>query len=122
VIEYLPRGLSVAILTPFPSQWFDVGGRTRAFRVFTAIEAVLIYFLVGGFLLRIAEVRRLGTQPAAVLLFVLLSAIPMCLIVANLGTLFRLRLQFLLPLVMLLCGVDIWSGYRQLYQQLLWRR
>lgn len=122
VIEYLPRGLCIAILAPFPWQWFDVSGRTRIFRAVTAVEAVVVYFLVVGFLLRMVDVRRLGMQSAAVLLFVLLSAIPMGMIVANLGTLFRLRLQFLLPLVMLLCGVDIWRGYRQLYQRLVWRR
>lgn len=120
VVEYLPNSLGIALLSPFPWQWFDVSGRTRAFRIFTALEALLMYVLLAGFLLRVPHWRRyVNVQTGTVLLFVVISAIPMCLVVANLGTLFRLRLQFVLPLIVLLCGADVWSGYRQVMHQLV---
>ena len=118
VVRYLPKSLSLALLAPFPWQWFDVDGQTKAFRTLTALETLLMYVLLAGLLFRASQVRRYtSVQTVTVLLFIVVSAIPMGLVVANLGTLFRLRLQFLLPLMMLLCVVDVWSGYRQVLQQ-----
>ena len=127
LVAYLPRSLSIAVLAPFPWQWFDVGGRTRAFRAFTAVEALLVYFLLAGVLGSVwkayrhlgiqaagREVRRsLGIQTVAIWCFIVFIAVPMSLTVANLGTLFRLRLQFVLPLAVLACLVDIPGLYRR---------
>ena len=131
ILAYLPRGLSVAFLAPFPSQWFDLAGSTRWIRGLAAIEMVLIYLLLIGFGGRVCqllmdhrglEFRRFFSMPVAViLLFVVLVAVPMSLTVANVGTLFRLRLQFLLPLWILACLVDTPEAYRSTAQRLrLW--
>ena len=114
-LVYLPRGLSLALLSPFPWQWFDTGGRTRVFRIGSMVEVGLIYLLLLAFLLRIREARKyVGIRTGIVLVFVALTAIPMSLTVANLGTLFRLRLQFLIPLLLLMCVVDVLGFYRRL--------
>ena len=114
VLSYLPRGLAIAFLAPLPWQWFDAGGRVGILRPFAAIEMVLIYLLLGGVLLSLPELHKhLGVHTAVLLSFVLLVAIPMSLTVANLGTLFRLRLQFLLPLWVVVALLDIVGGYRR---------
>ena len=115
VLAYLPRGLSIALLSPFPRQWFDTGGRTGVFRIGSMVEVLLIYLLVFAFFGRMREARKyLGIRTGVVLVFVALTAIPMSLTVANLGTLFRLRLQFLIPLLLLICVVDVLGFYRRI--------
>ena len=114
-LAYLPRGLSIALLSPFPRQWFDTGGRTGVFRIGSMVEVLLIYLLVFAFFGRMREARKyLGIRTGVVLVFVALTAIPMSLTVANLGTLFRLRLQFLIPLLLLMCVVDVLGFYRRI--------
>jgi len=113
-LDYLPRALSVAFLGPFPWQWFDTSGSTRWFRSLTAIEMVLIYLLLIGFVARSAHLRwYAGRHIAIILLFATIVAVPMCLSVPNIGTLFRLRLQFLLPLFLLVCLVGVPGVYRR---------
>ena len=120
-LSYLPRALSLALLGPFPWQWFDTKGRTGVFRSFAAFESVLVYLLIIGAALRVRDLRRAWDPRAApVLLFVILVAIPMAIVVANLGTLFRLRLQYLLPFVLLLCLADLPDVYRRLTER-VWR-
>lgn len=106
LITYLPRALVIGLLAPFPWQWFDTKGSTGIMRMLAGIEMVLLYYLL--FTSLIAGVRRLLTRMSAEGLFVLaviaLTAIPMCLVIANLGTLFRLRLQFFLPLLIVIAG------------------
>ena len=82
-----------------------------AFRTYVGLSILLLL----AFLWRIREARHyLGMRTGVVWLFVILTAVPMSLTVANVGTLFRLRLQFLIPLLLLMCVVDIPEFYRRL--------
>ena len=106
VLWYLPRALTIAFFAPFPSQWLEISGRTKALRVLAAFEVLLIYLLFVGCVVRIRHLRSvLSLQAMAIWCFVFLVAVPMGITVANVGTLFRLRLQFLFPLILLLCSL-----------------
>lgn len=114
VFAYLPRGISLTLLAPFPRQWVETGGRTRHLRAFAAAEMLLIYLLVGGLLVRLRQFHRHpGVLTGALGFFILVTMLLMGLTVANVGTLFRLRLQFLLPLLLLGCLVGVPDAYRR---------
>jgi tetratricopeptide (TPR) repeat protein len=99
VLGYLLRAISHTLLAPYPWQWFDSRGATGPFKRLSAMEALLLYAvllpsIVG---LGIAIGRR---SPDALFLagFVAAMTVLLGLAVSNLGTLFRLRLESLLPL------------------------
>jgi tetratricopeptide (TPR) repeat protein len=105
LITYLPRALLIGFLAPFPSQWLDTQGSTGIMRTLASADMVLIYLLLpfiglGGWRL----VRRPRLEGLVVLAFILLTATAMSLVVANLGSLYRLRLQFVLPLLVVAGG------------------
>jgi cytochrome c-type biogenesis protein CcmH/NrfG len=103
MLHYLPRGLALGLLAPFPWQWFDPHGSTGIMRSLAGIEVALIYLLLPGMVLGMIRLTRQSRiERYFFLVAVSLMVISMSLVVANLGTLFRLRLQFLLPL--LLCA------------------
>lgn len=100
LLAYLPRAMVIGFLAPFPWQWFDVGGSTGIMRIFAGAEMVLIYWLIPGLLLgvwRILQQRR--AMGYFILAFIGATIVPVSLVVANVGTLFRLRLLFFLPLL-----------------------
>jgi len=116
LIKYLPRALLIGTLAPFPSQWFDTKGSTGVMRTLAGIEMICLYFLFPGILMSIWHMVRRGNAAGVFLLtFTLLLAMGLSLVVANLGTLFRLRLQFLLPLVMFAPIGHPMTAYRRLY-------
>lgn len=103
LLGYLPRALSLALFAPFPRQWVEAAWHGSIGQVLAALDVLLIYWLLVSVL--IASVRhgvRVSAEGLLLLGFSALVALPMCLTVANFGTLFRLRLQFLLPLVLLM--------------------
>ena len=115
LLTYLPRGLLIGVLAPFPWQWFDWKGSTGGMRLLAGGEMILLYFLlpivVFGIRRIISERRLDGLFVAAV---VLATLVPVSLVVANLGTLFRLRLLFMLPLLIIIAVGDPIERYRRL--------
>lgn len=105
LVTYLPRALAIGFFAPFPWQWFDTRGSTGVMRTLAGLEMLLLYFLMPAVLSGVWSVLK-QRRPEGVLLvaFVLLTAVPLSLVVANVGTLFRLRLSFLLPLLLLAAG------------------
>jgi len=100
LLTYLPRALAIGFLAPFPWQWFDLAGSTGIMRLFAGLEMVLIYLLMPAMLIGMLRlVKRRDAGGLFIAAFILLAATSMSLVVANLGSLFRLRLQFLLPLL-----------------------
>lgn len=100
VIGYLPRALQIAFLAPFPSQWFRTDGATGAFRLFSSFEMVLIYLFLPAFLAAGWSLwRRRGVFGQALVCFIVVSALALTLTVANLGIHFRLRMQYILPML-----------------------
>jgi hypothetical protein len=100
LLRYLPRALAIGLLAPFPSQWFDTKGSTGIMRAFAGVEMVFLYLLlpamlVGGW--RLAASHRF--EAYVLLAWIAMTAVPLSLVVANFGTLFRLRLAFILPLL-----------------------
>ena len=116
LITYLPRALLIGVLAPFPWQWFDTKGSTGVMRTLAGIEMLCLYFLFPGILVSIWHMVKQGNAAGFFLLtFTLLLAMGLSLVVANLGTLFRLRLQFLLPLLMLAPAGRPMVAYRKLF-------
>ncbi len=101
MIAYLPRALAIGLLAPFPRQWFDTKGSTGVMRTWSGVEMIMIYLLLPGILYGMCRVMMSRRAEGFLLLaFVVLLAVPVSLVVANLGTLFRLRLLFVLPLLL----------------------
>lgn len=113
-ILHTVRAMAMAMLGPYPWQWFETEGRTKLFRLLAMTEVLVVYLFMGMALVRgplFSRYRRLSL--CVILLFVTIVAVPMSITVVNLGTLFRLRLQFLLPLLLLACLV--WAPAPRLY-------
>ena len=113
LITYLPRAMAIGFLAPFPWQWFDVRGSTGVMRMFAGLEMLLIYLLLPGLCVgiwRTVAARR--ADGFFLVAFVFATAIPISLVVANLGTLFRLRLMYLLPLLIVAASGKPLAVYR----------
>ncbi len=105
LVRYLPRALLIGFLAPFPPQWFDTKGSTGIMRTLASADMLLIYLLIPALLIGIWDVvRRRRADGILLLVFVFVVAVPMSLVVANLGSLYRLRLQFVLPMLVLAGG------------------
>lgn len=113
-VRYVPRALAIALLAPFPSQWFDAAGSTGRMRGLSSMDMVLLYLLLPGMAVGVWRSLWAGPRRLYLVLFVLITAVAMTFVVANLGTLFRLRLQFLLPLLIIAAAGDPLGGYRRL--------
>jgi hypothetical protein len=99
MLRFLPRAVGHALLSPYPWQWFDVGGGTGAFKALSALDVLLIYAVIVPLIAGLAAVVRRGSPDALYLaLFVLVTTVMLGVVVSNVGTLFRLRLESLLPL------------------------
>jgi len=102
LLQYLPRALAIGFLAPFPRHWLDTKGSTGVMRLLAGGEMVLVYLLMPAALLGIWRVvRRREVGGLLLLAFILGTASAISLVVANLGTLFRLRLLFLFPLLIM---------------------
>ena len=118
LLRYLPRSLMMALLAPFPSQWFDVSGSTGVMRVCAGAEMLLIYALLPSVLTGM-WLMAMHREPGGLLMlfFATLVMITEALVIANLGILFRLRLLFLFPLLIMAAGAGVLSPYRKIMRQ-----
>lgn len=100
MVTYIPRALFIGLFSPFPTQWFDVQGTSGKMKLCAIIEMTLFYGLFFSVLRGMVRILR-RCEPAGLFLLAAVAAIavPMSLVVVNIGTLFRLRLQFVLPLL-----------------------
>lgn len=108
VIVFAPSLLAAAFFSPAPSDWFRPNGGTGPFKALGGIETLAMYVLVGPLLIGAVLAVR-SRRPGALLLvlYVGISALLAALSIANLGTLFRFRLVFLLPaMVLASAGID----------------
>ena len=120
LLRYAPRALAVGFLAPFPRQWLDIRGSTGVMRAMAGVEMLLWYLLVPCAIVGMWRWVR-HPQPGALFLLatIFAIAIPLSLVVANLGTLFRLRLLFLLPLLLVAAAADPIDLYRRLGQRVV---
>ena len=99
VLRYIPRAVVHVLLSPYPWQWFDIGGGTGPFKALSAVEALLLYALIVPLIAGLGAAVWRGSPDALYLAaFVVGETVALGLVVSNLGTLFRLRLESLLPL------------------------
>jgi len=118
VVGYLPRAFTLAFLSPFPTQWFDTGGQTGAFRLLSSIEVVLLFVLLPSMLFACGVlIRRHGEVGQTVVAFSLLAAFVLSFVIINVGILFRLRLQYLMPLLAAIGISGLSRPYRFLFRR-----
>ena len=102
VFAYLPRAIQIAFLAPFPTQWFEQGSynTTTLMRRVSAVEMIGVYV---GLVLLPLSLWQWRRRPE-IWVFVLFCAGMMVaygLVIANIGSLYRIRYPFLMPLVAL---------------------
>ncbi len=111
LIRYIPRSLSLVFIEPLP-HWWGPGASVGSARYLSGLDAVLLWVLLPGSLAGIVRaVRRSDGGNAIIMFSVLLLGTILGLIVTNFGTLFRLRLQILLPAAVL--AADGWDLLRR---------
>jgi hypothetical protein len=107
----VPRGVALAMFTPFPWDWLSPSGDTGVFRKLAGIEVALLIALTPFCTIAMVNAARFGRSEAWLfLVFVGAAATALGVSVANLptmgdyvdGILFRLRLQFVVPMFILL--------------------
>ena len=98
VVRQIPYGMTYAMWGPFPWQWFSTG-ETGVFRQIAAGEVILLMCLTPWLYLGVVRGLRSRRDDAWLLIAFAVTALSlMGVMVTNLGILFRLRLQFLIPL------------------------
>jgi hypothetical protein len=111
VIRYIPRALEIGYLAPFPSMWFKSGYSVGLLgRVISGLETTLTYLI--EILACIFVWRHKGEFGAWLLvLATVLGMVALGLVVANLGTLYRMRYPFWILLVIMGVGslVDLYK-------------
>ena len=97
IVAYVPRALDLAFLSPSPAQWFRSGAGTGSAAEFSAVDAVLLWILMPGLIVSLAEVLRHPTRSnLAVAFYIVGLGLLFGLAIPNLGTIFRLRLQIVM--------------------------
>jgi len=96
MVEYLPRGLQIALWAPFPDTWFSDFALTH---VVGWAETIAWYLLMPGILVTIYYRRTPGVILAVV--FAIGFLVVYGYVTANVGTLHRVRYPFLFVLVLL---------------------
>lgn len=111
VIKYSPRALQIAFFSPFPNLWFSEGKKEAGttMRIVSTFEMLVIYFCLAGLPIYIWRNRH---QPAVwVVVLVCTSILTVyALTIPNLGSLYRFRYPYLMPLVCF--GLLGWFGSR----------
>lgn len=101
IVWYLPKAMRNVFLSPFPWEWPEIVSH-QAGRAFIALEMLLVYFLLASALFSLPALMSAGNIAAwFFLVFVLILSVPLGVAMPNLGTLFRLRLQVLVPLMLI---------------------
>lgn len=105
LITFVPQGLAYGLLAPFPWEWFSAVGDTGIFRPLSAIEVLLIFAVTPFFVIGVGKaVRTLDSEPWFLAAFCVVGLVLLGLAVTNIGIIFRLRLQFLVPLFVILAA------------------
>ena len=93
------RAVVNVFLAPYPWQWFELGGGTGVFKALSAVEALLVYVFILPLITGLVVVVCRGSADGLYLaVFVTATTVLLGFVMTSLGTLFRLRLESLLPL------------------------
>ncbi len=106
LISYAPRGLTLLFFAPFPWEWTGKNS-AKSLQLLAGMEAFLmILFIPAMAKCGAALFQKRGVNNLYLFFFILLIAIPLSVAVPNLGTLFRLRLQLFVPLIVLIASTN----------------
>lgn len=100
MITYIPRSIQIAFLSPFPSIWFSEGKKEAgsAMRFVSAFEMVFVYFCLIGLPFFLWHHREYSA--VWIIIFVCTSMLIIyAMIIPNIGSLYRFRYPYLMPLV-----------------------
>jgi len=107
IILYLPRALQIVFFAPFPNQWFGEGAQGGgAIRKIAGMEMAVLYSLWVGFAFFILRSTVTCNVKIWMIAFLFILSAPIGLFVPNLGTLYRMRLVYMLPVM--IGGVEGW--------------
>jgi len=121
LLRYAPRALMIGLLAPFPWQWFDARGSTGFMRTLSGAEMLLWYLLVPCAVVgtrRLLRRRRSKPELLFFLTTIFVTAVSISLVVANMGTLFRMRLLFLLPFLLVAASGNPLVSYQRVLHRL----
>lgn len=118
LVRQLPEAVAAGLFSPYPWRWFG-GATTGAFRSLAGIEIAVMVALLPALALGATRLIRTRSFVAA---FMLVDGIVIWLMVAlvvvNEGTLFRLRLQGVLPVMVVAIAGGGLGVYRDLAKRL----
>lgn len=104
LVRRLPATVAAALFAPYPWRWF-AGSTTGAFRTLAGLEVVLLTTLLPVLIAGGVRAARTGDFGAELTLtYGLVIWLMVALVVVNEGTLFRLRLQGALPVLVVAIG------------------
>lgn len=116
IVRYIPRALQVGFLSPFPHHWVEEGTTkaTTIMRRVTMLEMLVVYAALLFVPLAIWRWRRSGAL-WMVLAFGAIQIVIFAIAMPNLGTLYRVRYGFLMPVVSLglLAALTAWLELRE---------
>ena len=104
LIRYLPRATVIGFFAPFPKMWFETGNSVGSLgRILAGVEMLLMYVIEALAMVGLWRGRRARRGLSVWLLFSIaaIGTIALGLVVANVGTLYRLRYVFLILLIIL---------------------
>ena len=116
VLAYMPRAAQIALLAPFPNQWFKQGSRasTDLMRRVSVFEMGVVYLCL---LLLVYALWRWRARLELWVLFLFCSGMMMIfgLSITNVGSLYRIRYGFLMTLVAvgIAAGLSAWQERRR---------
>jgi hypothetical protein len=116
IISYLPRAMGIGFFSPFPNMWLVPGVQVGlSGRLLSGIETLIMYIIE---LLAAFGLLRARQQVSAWLLLLgaAVGVTALGLVVANVGTLYRMRYSFWILLIIL--GA---SGMVQIFSLWSWR-
>jgi len=114
IVRYIPRGLQIGFLAPFPGHWLGKGKSAGgASRILAGMEMIGWYILLPGFVWFLFS----GNAAPGIRVWLALYCISMvllaALVVTNLGALMRIRFVYFLPII--IGGLEGWSRF-------IWRK
>lgn len=104
LIRYLPRATVIGFFAPFPKMWFETGNSVGSLgRILAGVEMLLMYVIEALAMVGLWRGWRARRGLSVWLLFSIaaIGTIALGLVVANVGTLYRLRYVFLILLIIL---------------------
>jgi len=104
VIKYIPRALEIGYLSPFPTMWFTAGYHVGMIgRLVGGVETLLTYMIEALACVFIWR-RRRHLDSWLLFLTTTIGVLALGMVVANLGTLYRMRYPFWILMVIMAAG------------------